>query len=314
MSPTAPSRLQAELAGRILRLLKDQGAGPGHHLVELELCERFGVSRTPVRGALRLLAEKGAVAARAHRGFVLTGPIGDAPGFNGAGLEDAADPGRGDDEAAKRLLIAIAHTRNHGKLPDRFAQQEIIRRFGVRPGIAVRVLRELADLGLVVRQPGNGWAFGADAQKAQNESYAFRRAVEPAMLLQPSFKLDRGWLEKARSQHVKFRRKPWRDGDAADFYEVNADFHEQLARCSGNRYMLGAVERQNRLRRFLANQIEYNAKRVLAAIDEHLEILTALESGWNDKAAALMLHHLTISATPTAPSVAGVAGALEGAS
>jgi hypothetical protein len=32
-----------------------------------------------------------------------------------------------------------------------------------------------------------------------NESYAFRRALEPQMLLQPGFRLDRAWAEKARS-------------------------------------------------------------------------------------------------------------------
>src|SRR3546814_7320247 len=31
------SRLQADLASRIVRMLKEQGAGPGHHLVELDL-------------------------------------------------------------------------------------------------------------------------------------------------------------------------------------------------------------------------------------------------------------------------------------
>ena len=61
MVPRRPkaSRLQAELARRILRLLKEQGAQPGHHLVELDLCRSFGVSRTPVRGALKLLAADG---------------------------------------------------------------------------------------------------------------------------------------------------------------------------------------------------------------------------------------------------------------
>jgi DNA-binding GntR family transcriptional regulator len=36
---------------------------------------------------------------------------------------------------------------------------------------------------------------------------------------------------------------------------------------------------------------------VHSAIDDHLEILAALEAGYADKAAALMLHHLTQSAS-----------------
>jgi len=59
------SRLQAELARRILRYLKDENAQPGHHLVELDLCGIFDVSRTPVRGALQLLAAEGILVSRA---------------------------------------------------------------------------------------------------------------------------------------------------------------------------------------------------------------------------------------------------------
>jgi DNA-binding GntR family transcriptional regulator len=291
LSEIAPSRLQADLARRILKALKDQGAEPGHHLVELDLCRQFGVSRTPVRGALKLLAAQGAVTSRNGRGFVLADAVTDAPD---------AEPARQDDEAARQLFNAIAKARNAGRLPDRFAQQEIVRRFGARLPVVLRVLRQLGDLGLLERQPGNGWAFGPapDAHRAQAESYAFRRALEPAMLLQPGFRLDRAWLEKARADHLRIRRRPWRDSDAEDFYEVNAQFHEALARCCGNRYMQGAVQQQIQLRRFLNRHLEYDAKRVHSAIDDHLEILAALEGGWNDKAAALMLHHLTISARP----------------
>ncbi len=284
---SAPSRLQAELAQRIRKSLKDQGAGPGHPLIEQELCREFGVSRTPVRGALRLLAAEGIAATRAGRGFVLAGA-----------LEDTPDIQAPQEEEDGRLLAAIARARHAGTLPDRFTQQELVRRFEARLPPVLKVLQRLAELGLVTRQAGHGWAFGGDAQRAQAESYAFRRALEPAMLLAPTFRLDRAWLERARAAHLKIRRRAWRDSDAEDFHEVNADFHEQLARCSGNRHMQEAVQRQIQLRRFLNHQLEYDARRVRGAIDDHLEILAALEGGWNDKAAALMLHHLTISARP----------------
>src|ERR1700745_3874393 len=69
-----PSSLHTELAARILRSLHDQGAGVGHHLVEQELCRQLGVSRTPIRGALKLLADRGCMEARAKRGFILLKP------------------------------------------------------------------------------------------------------------------------------------------------------------------------------------------------------------------------------------------------
>jgi DNA-binding GntR family transcriptional regulator len=277
------SRLQAELARKILRLLKEQTAQPGHHLVELDLCGAFGVSRTPVRGALKLLAAEGIVTTRGGRGFLL------------AKMPAATDEDDGEDEEDQRLFEALARARSASKLADQFTQQEVVRRFDAKLGAVMRVLRHLAELGLAERKPGNGWAFVADPGRILNESYAFRRALEPQMLLQPGFRLDRGWAERARSLHNKLRKKPWRAGDGATFHAVNAEFHEELARCSGNRAMLKAVQRQNQLRDFLIGQWEYPVEQVHSAIDDHLEILAALEAGYADKAAALMLHHLTQS-------------------
>jgi len=283
-----PSPLQAELAGRILKALNEQRAGTGHHLVEQDLCRQFGVSRTPIRGALKLLADQGCVEARTNRGFVLLKPVTNVPDI------DPVDP---QDEEDKQLFVAIARARNSGKLPVDVAQQELVRLFDAKLPTVLRVLRQMAELGLVERKPGNGWSFMAsiDSSRTRSESYAFRRAIEPAGLLQPTFQLDREWARQTRERHLAFRRKPWRDVLAVKFYEVNSDFHEQLARCSGNRYMLSAVQRQNQLRSFMNYQWVYGVERVHASIDEHLAILSALEAGRHHDASVLMESHLLAS-------------------
>jgi DNA-binding GntR family transcriptional regulator len=285
MKPAAPSRLQADLAHRILTRLRQENAAPGHHLVELELCAAFDVSRTPVRGALKLLERQGVVTGREGRGYVLTKLPPEA-------VEAESEAGE-----ETRLFQTLAEARAKGALPDQFTQQELVRRFGARLSVVLAVLRQLGELGLVERKPGNGWAFVPDPARTLSESYAFRRALEPQMLLQPGFRLDRAWAEKARSEHQKLRNRLWRAGDGVRFHAVNADFHEQLARGSGNRAMLKAVERHNQLRDFLIGQWDYPMDQVHSAIDDHLEILAALEAGYADKAAALMLHHLTQSAS-----------------
>jgi DNA-binding GntR family transcriptional regulator len=290
------SRLQGDLARKILKWLKDENAQTGHHLVELELCNIFGVSRTPIRGALKLLAAEGVLSPRAGRGFVL------AKIPPTAAREEAED-----EEDDQRLFDALARARASGKLPDAFTQQEIVRRFHVRLATVMEVLRKLKELGLIERKSGHGWAFAGDSTRILNESYAFRRALEPQILLQPGFKLDRAWAEKARSHLQKLRKKPWRPGDGASFHAVNADFHEQLARSSGNRTMLKAIQNQNQLRQFLIGSWDYPMEQVHSAIDDHLEILAALESGYADKAAALMLHHLTQSASQSLKDESSVA-------
>ena len=290
------SRLQSDLAGRILRMLKQQGAGQGHHLVELELCRQFDVSRTPVRGALKLLAERGAVEARANRGFVLLHPVTDAP---------EAETVTPEQEEDQRLFVAIAGARNSGLLPDQCTQQEIVRLLDVKLASVVRVLRQLSELALVERKPGNGWSFTLpiNSSRARQDSYAFRSIVEPAGLVEPTFQLDIDWLEQSRAQHLAFRKRRWRGTMAIELFHINADFHEQLARCSGNAYVLDAVQRQNRLRSFLNYQWVNGPERVEASIDEHLEIMDAVAAGRNRRAHDLMKLHLD-SARDVAPTIA----------
>lgn len=280
-----PSKLQANLARRILARLKEQGAGPGYHLVELELCKAFDVSRTPVRGALRLLAEQGAVESRANRGYVLVEPITKAPEI---------PPTSSLDDEDQALFIAIAEGRNAKRIPDQCSQQELVRLLDAKVPSVVRVLRQLAALGLVERKPGNGWSFahGIDSGRARLDSYAFRRVVEPAGLLQDSFELDADWLEQCRARHVAFGKRKWHDTMAVELFHINSDFHEGIARCSGNRYILDAVQRQNRLRSFLNIQWVNGPERVLASIDEHLEIIDLIAAGEPKQASKFMADHL----------------------
>ncbi len=283
-----PSRLQSDLAARILRLLKDQGAGPGHRLVELDLCQQFGVSRTPIRGALRQLETQGWVESRANRGFILLDPVTEA---------SVSEPVNAQDEEDKALISRIAEARVNGKLARDVTQEEICRLFNVKLPTAVRVLRRLADLGLVERKPGNGWSFlqSIDNPRAHAESYALRRIIEPQLVLQKTFELDREWLENIKARHLAFRKMKWRDSLAVEFYNMNSDFHEGLARCSGNRFMLSAVQKQIQLRTFLNYYWSAGKERPRASIDEHLAIIAALERGDREEAAALIVEHLNCS-------------------
>ena len=49
------------LANQILDLIREAKFEPGHHLREQQLADMLGVSRTPVRTALKLLCELGII-------------------------------------------------------------------------------------------------------------------------------------------------------------------------------------------------------------------------------------------------------------
>lgn len=65
------SRLADQLRESIEESIATGQLAPGAHLDEVQLAARFGVSRTPVREALNLLAGEGLVEARPRRGTVV---------------------------------------------------------------------------------------------------------------------------------------------------------------------------------------------------------------------------------------------------
>lgn len=66
--PIARLTLPAAAAERLRLLITEGGLAPGARLNERELCERLGVSRTPLREAFRMLASEGLIVQLPNRG------------------------------------------------------------------------------------------------------------------------------------------------------------------------------------------------------------------------------------------------------
>lgn len=64
--------LHDELTERLKVLIFEGHLLPGQKISERELCERFGVSKTPLREALKVLASEGIVTLRPNRGAVVS--------------------------------------------------------------------------------------------------------------------------------------------------------------------------------------------------------------------------------------------------
>lgn len=66
--PIARRPLAEELADRLRDMIVEAELSPGARISERALCERFGVSRTPLREALKVLAREGLVTLTQNRG------------------------------------------------------------------------------------------------------------------------------------------------------------------------------------------------------------------------------------------------------
>jgi DNA-binding GntR family transcriptional regulator len=282
----SPTPLQLRLSRSIVDALREDASSAEGPINQQALAERLGVSRTPVRAALELLAGQGAVA-RGPRGFIV------------ADLSAAGDDRPDEGESGDALLGRIARDRHAGALPQDVSEADLMRRYGASRAETVGALRRLAELGLAIRKPGFGWRFlAAAATAAEKEaSYRFRLAIEPAALRQPGFAAEPGWLAAMRSRHARFLDMRWREADAVAFFEMNAEFHLGLVSFSGNPFFIQATRQQNSLRRLRNYSWSLGPDRVAVSCRDHLAIIAALEEGDAARAAELLARHLETTAT-----------------
>ncbi len=278
-----PTALQVDLARQIADDIAAGRHPVGEHLSEEALAKRYAVSRTPVRGALALLAAQGLIAHRPNSGYTVAALTAQAP------LPSLRGPTQA--ELYRRLI----DDRARRELPETFTESELHQRYGAPRAVLAKTLLQLSADGLIEKRKGHGWQFAPslDSAEALAESYRFRMAIECAGLLEPEFRLDRPALARMRADHEALLRRG--DVSAAEFFALNTAFHELLARCSGNRHILQAVQQQNQLRRLEEHAAFYRAARYADSSAEHLRIIEALEAGDNDWAAQLMRQHLKAS-------------------
>ncbi|TCZ64843.1 GntR family transcriptional regulator [Roseicella aquatilis] len=72
--PSAPRDLGQDAYDRIRAAIRDGTLAPGLRLTETDLAARFGVSRTPVRGAIARLEAEGLLTHEPRRGLTVTRP------------------------------------------------------------------------------------------------------------------------------------------------------------------------------------------------------------------------------------------------
>ena len=70
--PLSPRALYQDVAERLRQQIFDRELEPGSWIDELKLCAAYGISRTPLREALKVLAAEGLVTMKVRRGAYVT--------------------------------------------------------------------------------------------------------------------------------------------------------------------------------------------------------------------------------------------------
>ena len=276
--------LQARVAREIVGYARRENLKAGEHLAESLLADQIGTSRSPVNVALRHLANEGVLTHDLNRGYFLSK---DACALDDVVQRFSAEP---DDP----LYLRVAEDRLAHRLPDVVNEADLMRLYGASRSSLRKVLSRIQEEGWVEKSVGHGWCFQPliDSPEAYEESYLFRAAVEPTGLLASSFKAPPAEVDMLRRQQQFIVDGGYKTMTGFELFESNSEFHETLAKWSGNRFILHAVRRTNQLRRL----VEYRQARERTPrrgqAQEHLAILDAIAVHDMLKAASLLRTHL----------------------
>lgn len=278
--------LHIALAHRVIEHICTERFPAGHHLTEQSLEQVLGTSRSPVRGALGYLAQKGIVEPRpprrglflAHDASVLSAMRNRLPHTD----EDS-------------VYMALARDKLDGRLPSVLSETEAMRRYSLTRERMRRVFARAANEGWIEQRASKGWSFlpMIDGPESCEESYALRVLLEPAAMLMPTFTIDSEVLRRIRTQQEDLINGGYKTASHAEMVQANATFHEGLASLSGNRFIEQTIMRQNQLRRLLEYRQTADRERVRRQCQEHLAILDLLERGERSQAAQLLTEHLS---------------------
>ncbi|MDA8347411.1 MAG: GntR family transcriptional regulator [Pseudomonadota bacterium] len=287
MSPARarPSPALAEqLAVRIEQLILETPLEPGTPLVERTLASRLMVSRSPVRAALQILAERGTVGPRPQGGYVVRRRPKRLP--FGASFEHEPP-----DEA---IYLTIGEDRLAGRLPERVSENDLMRRYGLTKARLGNLLRRIASEGWIERLPGHGWQFlpVLTSGDTYDQAYRFRILLEPAALSEPSFTVDETALRKCLAEQQALIDGAVRWVSPAQLFDANTRLHETIAACSGNVFFLESLKRINRLRRLMEYRTAVDRDAAARRCSEHKTLIELLLAGKRKAAADFIRLHL----------------------
>lgn len=284
-TPRRSSRVLGEqLADKIEQLIAHQPLPLGSPMVERALAERFQVSRSPIRDALRRLAERGTLRARAEGGYVVQA----VPTL--AALPDAPDT----DTPEEQVYLQVAEDRLAGTLPEKVSENDLMRRYTLTKAQLGSILRRIAAEGWIERLPGHGWQFLPilNSGETYDQAYRFRILIESAGLHEPSFKVDEAGLRQCLAEQQALIDGAVEWASPAQLFDANTRLHETIAACSGNVFILESLKRINRLRRLMEYRKAVDRVSAARRCKEHQTLIELLLSGQREAAADFIRLHL----------------------
>lgn len=295
---------QTNTATKILELIRQDRLPEGAHLTAQKLADRLRLSRSPVNDALGILEQHGIVARKPNRGYFLQQDFDALPG---APAELAAPSV---DDIVTQSYFKLADELLRGELPMQCSEAQLRVRYALTHAQTQALLARISQEGWAQRRPGYGWEFSSMMTTPDSllQSYRLRLALEPAALLEPTFRIEKSVIERCRAAEKHLLDGGIATDTADQLHDRGVRFHESLVEASGNPFFIDTIKRVNRVRRLLSYRSMQDRSRYRQHCDQHLAILDLLERERNEDAAAALSRHLR----STLDNLARISGILKG--
>nr|WP_315844738.1 GntR family transcriptional regulator [uncultured Achromobacter sp.] len=279
---------QTNTVTKILDLIRQDRLPGGSHLTAQKLADRLRLSRSPVNDALGVLEQHGIVARRPNRGYFLQQDFDALPDAHAALAPPSAD------DIVTQSYFKLADELLRGELPMQCSEAQLRVRYALTNAQTQALLARVSQEGWAQRRPGYGWEFSSMMTTPDSllQSYRLRLALEPAALLEPSFRIEKAVIERCRAAEKHLLDGGIATDTADQLHERGVRFHESLVEASGNPFFIDTIKRVNRVRRLLSYRSMQDRSRYQQHCDQHLAILDLLERERNEDAAAALSSHL----------------------
>ncbi|WP_297839748.1 GntR family transcriptional regulator [uncultured Roseibium sp.] len=286
------SNLAEQIAQKISQQIASGQLAVGDPLRAQTLADRFNVSRSPIREALKILTDAGVVEQKTNRGFYVTGSK------NGGG-----------DTVPLALTIErespyqrVADDWRNNVLPEEVTEQFLRDRYKLTKAQVQDILVRAAREGWAERKPGYGWSFLNVAKSTESfqQIYQFRMVIEPAAMLSPDYEVVPEKLEELRAAQQRMLDHDIQRLPVEQLLATGAAFHEELIKFANNPYFHMALVRVNQMRRLLEYRAAYKPDRFIEQSRQHLIILDLLSRGEVLEASFAMKKHLSGALTSKA--------------
>lgn len=192
-------------------------------------------------------------------------------------------------EVAERLRQRIfAHDLAPGSWID---EQALAEDYGISRTPLREALKVLASEGLVTLKPRRGCYVTELTDQDLDEIFPVLALLEGRCAFEAVGMAKPADIAKLRRAHALLERAAER-GDVDAFFEVNQQFHRQLQQLAGNRWLLQVIDDMRKVLKLNRHDSLSRAGRLAESLEEHRQIMQAIETGDAAAAQSRMQAHL----------------------